>query len=500
MVDVMDRGSIDAIAHRAVSAAQRTADARALPELRTTPRRWRTPAIAIATVAVIIVGLTVIVDQRSEPVAETPASLEWLLRDVPNGWRPVLTRDPSSPPLKIESQPFSPNVYATDSSPLGPNLAVYGSTDADFGVTPGAFSANALGYTEFDLDGRRAAFVDLRDGDRGLYVEIDGAWAYLAATDVSDDDLLALARSIGPDLTGRFDIDPATLTNGMRKISPLPDPLPAFASIDYQPPAGSDGLMQFSVGRNTPGFYGRSSVGYRFEEIAVGDSTGYIAGDWVDNEADRSWIVLWQNDGLDFALYATDFTREQAVAAARSASPATEAEWAQLADSADVAPSDTVVTGTAPPQILDVEPVDTVEPRDVDITVSVTNPSDNEQRWTGTLPTGEIWTAVVLRVFDRIETRITIDGVLTETSSGSPLPKATDSSEVTCCSPQAITTNPDAASLRVLRPNGDRYTIPLQSLPGTSDTRIALIGLPEGAVLTELLDEDGNVLQEYVTG
>jgi hypothetical protein len=52
----------------------------------------------------------------------------------------------------------------------------------------------------------------------------------------------------------------------------------------------------------------------------------------------------------------------------------------------------------------------------------------------------------------------------------------------------------------VLRPNGDRYTIPLQSLPGTSDTRIALIGLPEGAVLTELLDEDGNVLQEYVTG
>ncbi len=500
MVDVMDRGSIDAIARRAVRSAQRAADGRALPELRTTPRRWRTPAMAIATVAVVIVGLTVIVDQRREPVAETPASLEWVLRDVPDGWRPVLTRDPSSPPLKIEPQPFAPIVYATDSSPLGPNLAVYGSTDADLAITPGAFMGNTVAYTEFELDGRRAAFVDFRGGHRGLYVEIDGAWAYLAATAVSDDELLTLARSIRPDLTGRFEVDPALLTNGMRKVSPLPDPLPAFAAVDYQPPEGSDGLMELLVARNTPDFYARSSVGYRFEEIPIGDSTGYIAGDWVGNDADRYWIVLWQNDGLDFALYASDFTREQAVAAARSASPATEAEWAHLADSAAVASSDTVVMGTAPPQILDVEPVDTVEPRDVDITVSVTNPSDNEQRWTGTLPTGEMWSAVVLRVFDRIETRITIDGVLTETSSGPPLPKATDSSQVTCCSPQAITTNPDAASLRVLRPNGDRYTIPLQSLPGTSDTRIALIGLPEGTVLTELLDEDGNVLQEYVTG
>ena len=500
MVEVMDRGSIDAIARRAVSTAQRTADARALPELRTTPRRWRTPTIAIATVAVVIVGLTVIVNQRSEPVADAPASLEWLLQDVPNGWHPVLTRDPSAPPMKIESQPLDPNIYATDSSPLGPNLAVYGSMDADFGVTPGAFSATALAYTEFDLDGRRAAFVDLRDGDRGLYVEIDDMWAYLAATGVSDDDLLALARSIRPDLMGRFDIDPAHLTNGMRKISSRPDPLPQIAAVDYHPPAGSDGLMQFLVGRNTPDFYARSSIGHQFEEIPVGDSTGYITSGRADNDADRSWLILWQRDGLDFALNATNFTREQTLAAASSASPASDAEWAQLTDAAVEAPAATAVTGTTPPQSPDIEPADTVEPRDVDITVDVTNTSDNEQRWTGTLPTGELWTAVVLRVFDRIETRITIDGAITETSSGSQLPNIADSSEVTCCSPQAITTNPDAASLRVLRPNGDRYTIPLQSLPGTSDVRIALIGLPEGAVLTELLDRDGNVLQEYLTG
>ena len=499
MTDVMDSESIDAVAHRAVKDARRIADARALPVLRTSPRRWRHPAMAVATVALVIAGLTMIVTLRSEQAADAPAPLEWLLRDVPSGWQPAVTRDPSSAPLKIESLPTDPNIYATDAGPLGPSLAVYGSTATDFGVTPGAFSANAVSYSEFDLDGRRAAFVELRDGYRGLYVESDGSWAYLSATGISDDELLAYARSLRPDNTGRFEIDPAQLTDGLRQIPFRPNPLPAFAAVDYQPPAGGDGLMSFSVGRSAPDFFARSSIGFRFDSIPVGSTTGFIAGNWTDNTTERSWIVLWQNDGLDFALYATNITREQALAAARSASPATDAEWALLADPLE-ATVDTVVTGTAPAQDPDLEPGDSVKPRDIEISVDVTDMSDNEQTWTGTLPTGETWTAVVLRVFDRIETRITIDGVLTETSTGTQLPKNSDSTEVTCCSPIAITTDPDAASLRVLRPNGDRYTVGLQQLPGTSNVRIALIGLPEGAVLTELLDRDGNILDTYITG
>lgn len=498
MADVMDTESIDAIAGRAVSNARRTADARPLPELRTSLRRWPMTATAIATVAVVIVGLTAIINVRSEPVADTPATLEWLLRDVPTGWQPVVTRDPSSPPMDIESLPTDPNIYATDASPLGPSLAVYGSTATDFGVTPGAFSANAISYKEFELDGRRAASVKLRDGDLGLYVELDGTWAYLAATDIPEDDLLTFARSLRQDLTGRFEIDPALLTKGLRKVPFRPDPLPAFGSIDYQPPSNVNGLMSFSVGRSTLDFYARSAIGFRFEAVTIGDSTGYITSNWADNTADRSWIVLWQKDGLDFAIYATNITREQALAAARSASPATGAEWDQLADSLSTV--DTIVTGTAPPLEPDVEPTDTVTPRDIDITVDVTDVSDNEQRWTGTLPTGEPWNAVVLRVFDRIETRITINGALTETSTGAQLPGDPNSTEVSCCSPIAITTNPDAASLRVLRPNGQRYTIELHTIPGTSNVRIALIGLPEGATLTELLDRDGNTIEEYVTG
>ena len=357
MADVMDRGSIDAIAHHAVNSARRTADTRALPELRTPPRHWRTPAIALATVVIVVAGLTTIFHQRGEQAANAPASLEWLLREVPDGWRPVLTQDPVSPPPKIYSLPTDPITYATDSSPLGANLSVFGSTNADATITPGSFAVNALAYTEFDLDGRRAAFVDLLVGDRGLYVETDGTWAYLAATGVSDDDLVALARSLHADQTGRFDVDPDLLPDGMRKIALHPDSIPAGTSIRYQPPAGTEGSLSFSLAPSTGDFYARSSIGSRFEEITIGDTTGYINTTPADPAIDRPWLILWQHDGLDFAIYATNTTRDQAIAAARSASPATTAEWTQLIDAAALAPADTAVIGTTPTQTSDIERV-----------------------------------------------------------------------------------------------------------------------------------------------
>jgi hypothetical protein len=52
-------------------------------------------------------------------------------------------------------------------------------------------------------------------------------------------------------------------------------------------------------------------------------------------------------------------------------------------------------------------------------------------------------------------------------------------------------------ALRVLRSNGDRYTIPLHELPGTDGVRIALIAIPDGTLLAELVDAIGNVLESY---
>ncbi len=46
--------------------------------------------------------------------------------------------------------------------------------------------------------------------------------------------------------------------------------------------------------------------------------------------------------------------------------------------------------------------------------------------------------------------------------------------------------------------NGDRYVLPLHGLPGTNGKRSALLGLSSDVVvLTELIDNDGNVLSAY---
>jgi hypothetical protein len=88
------------------------------------------------------------------------------------------------------------------------------------------------------------------------------------------------------------------------------------------------------------------------------------------------------------------------------------------------------------------------------------------------------------------------DGTVLASLSTS-IAQVTDDGQVTCCSPMAITKNPDAAALRVLLSDGDRYTIPLHDLPGTDGVRIAFIPIPDLAPLTELVDATGNVLESY---
>jgi hypothetical protein len=53
--------------------------------------------------------------------------------------------------------------------------------------------------------------------------------------------------------------------------------------------------------------------------------------------------------------------------------------------------------------------------------------------------------------------------------------------------------------MRIVRSNGDRYTIPLYDLPGISGERIAVLGLPRTfpETLIELIDADGATLASY---
>jgi hypothetical protein len=136
----------------------------------------------------------------------------------------------------------------------------------------------------------------------------------------------------------------------------------------------------------------------------------------------------------------------------------------------------------------------------VKIDVSVAQASANEQLWSGTFPTGETWSVKVVQLYDSISMWPAINGAAPGSMSG-PL-RRDPGTEIGCCGPvSVVTANPKAAALRVLRHNGDRYSIPLHDLPGTGGLRLAVIALPEaGPQQAGLIDIDGNVLEALPGG
>jgi hypothetical protein len=204
--------------------------------------------------------------------------------------------------------------------------------------------------------------------------------------------------------------------------------------------------------------------------------------------------VLWRRDGLDFEVTGQGLTKEQTLAAAASASRASPDEWEHLLGLQSSGEAATAPVGTPPAEApSDTQPAFVGEPRDVAVTVKVDDVSSNEEQWSGALPTGETWTAKISRVYEQMDVRYSIDGI----AAGGIFGMSTQGDQVSCCNPIAITNNPQAASLRVLRSNGDRYTIPLHEMPGTGGVRVALIAIPDGTFLVELIDANGNVLESY---
>ena len=500
MPELMEPESIDEVASRAVATLRREASLRPLPELSLrTPRPWVAPVVALAAVAVVVIGLIAVGTNRNEPVGNNPARLRWLLRDLPSGWRPYSVFDTTSTPQPRSPGPFAMNVYATDAEPLGPFLTVQGSTDTTQRVELGSYSGDVVSYEEFELDGKRAAFATLQNGGRGLYVEINAGWVYLSSHDISDEVLRQLATTLAPDAAGHYDVGGSALPKGMHKVISASDPPTNLVTVDYATPGSGSGVLVLAVRPASRALLGFGSTPFEYRPALVGDVSGFL-GSLTSNDTTpptTAWILLWRRDGLEFELTGQGLTSDQILEAAASASRASPEEWAALGSLTNT-PADTVAAGTSPPEVpTATEPSFVGAPRDVAVTVSVDDVSSNEERWSGVLPTGESWDAKITRVYDRMNIRYSIDGNVVETGFGMSTSQATTSGQVICCNPMAMTKNPLATSLRVLRSTGERYTIPLHEMPGTDGVRVALIAIPDGTLLTELVDANGTVLESY---
>jgi hypothetical protein len=476
---------------------------RPLPKRRLrSARLWVAPIVALAAIAVVVVGLIAIGANRNQSVGNNPARWHWLLRDVPSGWKATTVFDSTTDaPLGSSTDGFERNMYATDAEPLGPVLIVERTTDPNQTTDIGAvLFPNALGYEELELDGRRAALATLPDNAKGLYVEINLAWVSIWSRGVSDEALRGLGRTLTADAAGHYDVAASALPKGMHKIDMAALQNRDYVSINYAPSTNDGTSMYLSIAPAAATPLGHGEFVYEFTAVSVDGFSGFLGsrptGDATTPTTDR--LLLWRRDGLDFLLFGRGVTSDQILTAAASASPAAPDEWAHLLDQGNAASNDTIATGTAPPAApVDTEPAFVGAPRDLAITVTVDDVSNTEQQWSGVLPTGQPWSAKVTRVYDHVEMR-------SYSSDGTPLASLTGSidqliggGQVTCCSPMAITKNPNATAMRLLLPNGDRYTIPLHHLPGTDDVRIAFIPIPDLAPLTELVDADGDVLESY---
>lgn len=463
-------------------------------------RRW---VIAVATIGVLIAGLIAIGTNRNDQsVGNDPNRLHYLVASPPDGLPLVFVSEPDTQHGAIGAT-VDMSYYATEAAPLGPILSVNGSAGSpDLEVVPANSGTN---FQETTIDGRRAAFADGENGQRLLYIEVDGHWAVLTARKIDDATLSTMAATVIRDANGSAVIPTAALLDGLTLVIPADAPIEDltfgtnFSGLSYANPDGrSIGLQVYPTRLSARAVFGLHA---RVTATTVKGADGFVGSFSFTTSVPQIDVQLlsWERDGLEFRMTGYNVTAAQVMAAAESVEHASDAEWNGMlqqtgaAQGSGVAPAGTVPAEAAPAAGTD--PPFTGDVKDVSMDVAVTDTSPNEQTWLGTLPTGESWKVEVKRVFDSISMQPEVNGLPQGLSFG-PVAKR-PGEEFGCCTPlSVITANSNATALRVTSHDGDRFTIPLHELPGTDGLRIALVALANGGgpQLAELIDVDGNVL------
>lgn len=501
MSDLMGHESIDDRARRASTQLRRTASTRSVAELPLRTRRhWLAPIVAVATIGVVVVGLIAIGTNRNDPsTGNNESRFHWLVTDLPAGWKVQQVLDPFSPSDRRPPESLD-SIYATSSAPAGPVVAVAGSE-----IVPGEGTMDETNYREFSIDGRRAAFADNRQGQRILYIESDRHWMRLTSRDIDDATLTRFARSAVRSSDGTATIPPANLSDGLELVAPPRTPqLPILsARLDggvsaYGVAADGTRTLDLSVGRPSPSVRGGVALQSAMVPTTIGTTAGYSGSFQVGPPPIVTARTLyWEHDGLAFYMMSYSLNETQMLAAANSIRPVSDKEWTRLVD----APSTNQATVATSP--LATTPAETTPViHDVPIDVSVAVHSPTSQTWSGTLPTGEAWTLDMSRVFDTISFLGEVDGqsagisgTAIDVKAGATRIQGFDGGFV-------VTANKQGSAMRIIRSNGDRYTIPLHDLPGTNGLRVAALALPGTSAerRIELVDAEGTVIQSYVDG
>lgn len=225
----------------------------------------------------------------------------------------------------------------------------------------------------------------------------------------------------------------------------------------------------------------------------------------------RDTLVIWERDGQLFALHLSPLAAAlDPIALAESVRPATGTELPPSAAPGSGASEITAVPATtAAPTQPTAAPAPTVHPSDaapVIVDVAKTDVSDNEVELRAASPDGVAFKVSVLVLADGVKVtgqnggQTVLNGprpadqqvqIVSSGGNGSPMRFGA----------LAVTSDPAARYVEVLRSNGLRYRAALTATRAHPETRIGAVLVPEGELVSgSLLDAGGRVLATKPVG
>ena len=336
---------LDGLAREATASLHASTSNLPIPMAPHSSRGWRRPTFAIATVVVVIVGLTFIVRRHeSTPSINSSPSLHWLVTDLPSGWSATSADDIAPQPSVSDGASVQTKIFATDAAPVGPIISIEWAAagKAATSLQPGSYS-DETGSVDSVVNGRDLVTATTAVGGRVIYVESPDGWIRIRGRRVDDATLTAISRDVTANTAGQLTLNADVIPPGMSErpgwmleevdpqIEPvaysryLPGPDAAsvqgprpFINLEVRP-AGSSVFAWLGLFAETP------------QPVAVAGGGGHFIAHIGGSESSTA-VVAWTRGSTEFLLTGERVDRSALLAAARSVRVASAGQWQQLVD------------------------------------------------------------------------------------------------------------------------------------------------------------------------
>lgn len=460
------------------------------------PRRMLATAASLLVVAVV--GVAAWVGSHDRGPTTRPVTTRYLLDGIPGNWSPLWHSDGGHSSVTAATI----TIVADPTSLEGPfvTLAVY---PPEWGSTP--MPLQQLADARDGSLGDRRIISGTLDGRSVVLVDVQGTWVEVRPHGLTPTQLHDILTDVTVvDGAAVVDDPPAGLeVQGTGKPWELAPVL--FAAMGEV----SDGvtLVHYEAEGETvwlsSGFGSLPSAVRLFGPLTPVELAEGVAA-WMTSPTPQfgNVIVVWEQDGLNFALSVPSGTALASI----SVRPATDVEWAaipkeaeQVAATEGTVPAVTETTvggemhpGDVPPNTI--PPLSLVPAGDVrDVQVDVSVEARDDGSVLVTLDPSPVAQYTAVRVGDWV--LVDIDGrrvIVTVGDAGDEPAPFIEGNDTTLFT-HVATRNIEAASLAVTR-GGERFIVPLIEFDDGSGVRLGVIAVEREATLYEVLASDGTVL------